>query len=111
MSDFDSYQLEALRTAGPSIGTREGWAMVFMGLAGESGEAVDLVKKHLFHQHPLDRQKLIKELGDILWYAAVAAELVDAKLSEVAAANVVKLRARYPDGFDAARSLHRKEGA
>jgi NTP pyrophosphatase (non-canonical NTP hydrolase) len=111
VSDFDTYQQEALRTAGPSIGLRDGWAMASMGLAGEAGEAVDMVKKHLFHGHPLDKAKLVKELGDVLWYLAVMSEQAGVKLSEVAAANVVKLRARYPDGFDAARSLHRKEGA
>lgn len=108
MSDFDSYQAEALRTAGPSIGTREGWAMAAMGLAGEAGEAVDLLKKHLFHGHALDRDKLVKELGDVLWYAAVLSEMAGAKLSEVAAANVVKLRKRYPDGFDPHRSQKRE---
>lgn len=110
MSDFDAYQAEALRTAGPSVGTREGWAMASMGLAGEAGEAVDLLKKHLFHGHPLDRDKLTKELGDVLWYAAVLAEMNGVRLSEVAAANVVKLRKRYPDGFDSARS-QKREGA
>lgn len=108
MSDFDAYQAEALRTAGPSVGTREGWAMASMGLAGEAGEAVDLIKKHLFHGHPLDRDKLTKELGDVLWYAAVLAEMNGVQLSAVAAANVVKLRKRYPDGFDAARSRKRE---
>lgn len=110
MSDLDAYQAEALRTAGPSVGTREGWAMASMGLAGEAGEAVDLIKKHLFHGHSLDREKLTKELGDVLWYAAVLAEMNGVRLSAVAAANVVKLRKRYPDGFDPARS-QKREGA
>lgn len=110
MSDLDNYQREALRTAGPSVGTRDGWAMAAMGLAGEAGEVVELLKKHMFHGHPLDRYRLTKELGDVLWYAAVLSEMAGVKLSEVAAANVVKLRARYPDGFEVARSVNRQEG-
>lgn len=110
MSDLNHYQAEALRTAGIDAPTPQGWAMAAMGLAGEAGEAVDLIKKHLFHGHPLDRDKLTKELGDVLWYAAVLAHMNGVAFADVAAANVVKLRKRYPDGFDPARS-QKREGA
>lgn len=84
--------------------------MAAMGLAGEAGEVVDLLKKHLYHGHSLDRDKLTKELGDCLWYLAVLAHLNGVDLADVAAANVVKLRARYPDGFSEERSRNRKPG-
>jgi NTP pyrophosphatase (non-canonical NTP hydrolase) len=82
--------------------------MTALGLAGESGEYADLIKKHLFHSHALDREKARKELSDVLWYVAVAAHQLGFTLSSVAQANVDKLRARYPDGFDPLRSQNRK---
>ena len=80
-----------------------------MGLAGESGECVDLVKKQLFQGHPQEHDKLVEELGDVLWYCAELATGLGVSLSEVAAGNIEKLAKRYPDGhFDRERSLHRE---
>ena len=81
-----------------------------MGLNGESGEAVDLMKKYLFQGHELDREHMVKELGDIAWYLAVAAHAIGYDLETTLQMNIDKLRARYPDGFEAEKSLHRKEG-
>lgn len=80
-----------------------------MGLCGEAGECIDLVKKSLFQGHDLDREKLIDELGDVLWYAAQLATGLDVGLDVVAQYNVNKLKERYPDGFDSEKSIHRKE--
>ena len=80
-----------------------------LGIAGEAGEVADLVKKHVGHGHPLDRNKLAKELGDVLWYVAALAHDIGLDLSTVAALNVVKLRRRYPDGFSTERSINRVE--
>ena len=79
-----------------------------MGLCGESGEAIDIVKKHLAQGHALDREALIKELGDVAWYLAETAYALDVPLEEVLQRNVDKLRARYPQGFEACRSIERK---
>ena len=80
-----------------------------MGLCGEAGEAIDVVKKHLAQGHELDRERLIKELGDVAWYLAETATALNITLEEVLEGNLRKLRARYPEGFDAQRSLHREE--
>lgn len=69
-----------------------------LGLAGEAGETVELVKKWAFHDRPLDRAKLTKELGDVLWYLTALARTQGITLEEVAAENVAKLEARYPTG-------------
>ncbi len=66
-----------------------------LGLGGESGEVIDLIKKHLFHDAPLDTEELKKELGDVLWYLSAIATGVGLTLEEVAEANVAKLLARY----------------
>ena len=74
-------------------------AMCAMGLCGEAGEFIELVKKHLFHGKDLDRDLAAKELGDVLWYLAVAADAIGFSLDKIATWNVAKLVARYPDGF------------
>lgn len=70
-----------------------------LGLAGEVGEVVDLIKKDRFQSQPFDRDKLRNELGDVLWYLTSLATSVGMTLQEVAEANAAKLRKRYPDGF------------
>ena len=89
-----SYQALAQRTAGEITP-----AIAALGLAGESGEVADLLKKHLGHGHPLDVDKLRAELGDVLWYIAALCTLYNITLDSVAATNIDKLRKRYPDGF------------
>lgn len=75
---------------------------------GESGEVAELLKKHMFHQHPLDETKLKKEIGDVLWYTAYLAKVFDFDLNEIAELNIAKLKARYPDGFTPELSQNRK---
>ena len=70
-----------------------------LGLAGESGEVIDLIKKHLFHGKPLDREKFLEEMGDQLWYFQCLLEAVDGTFEEVVEKNRAKLKRRYPKGF------------
>lgn len=81
-----------------------------LGLGGESGEVEDQVKKFIFQGHQLDKEHVAKELGDIAWYLAVAAHGIGYDLDTIFQMNVDKLMARYPNGFSAEKSLHRKEG-
>ena len=78
-----------------------------MGLCGESGEAIDIVKKWLAQGHPLDREHLAKELGDVAWYLAEAATALDLDLEDILRANLEKLERRYPDGFSTEKSVGR----
>ena len=103
----NEYQKEALRTAS---GKCRSLANCAMGLAGEAGECADIIKKHIFHGHELDKEHLAKELGDVAWYIAACAHVIGYELDDIFKINVDKLRARYPDGFDTEKSLHRKEG-
>ena len=104
----NEYQKLAMTTLNPSLSKKDVLINGVMGLCGESGEAIDIVKKHLAQGHPLDREKLIKELGDIAWYLAETATALDVTLEEVLQGNIEKLRRRYPEGFDTAHSLHRE---
>ena len=103
------YQHLAMTTLNPQLTQKDILINAVMGLCGESGEAIDIVKKHLHQGHPLDKEKLAKELGDIAWYLAEAAYALDMDLDEILEGNIAKLKARYPQGFDAEKSLHRDQ--
>ena len=102
----NKYQELAMRTANPEC---RNLSNAGLGLAGEAGECVDIIKKHLYHGHPLDKEKLKKELGDVAWYIALICEVTDMSFEEVMRTNIDKLMARYPDGFDPNRSMNRSE--
>ncbi len=105
----NDYQKEAMTLLNPALTEKDVLMNALMGLCGESGEAIDLMKKHLYQGHALDRDKLIKELGDIVWYLAEAATGLKIDLSEVLQRNLDKLHARYPQGFDTLRSQNREQ--
>lgn len=103
--DADEYQRLCLRTAGGGKSDRITYTA--MGLSGEAGEVLDETKKFLFHNHPYDRDKFLKELGDTAWYLAMCSLAHGFTLSEVMEANIEKLRQRYPEGFSAEASINR----
>ena len=105
----NEYQKLAMTTLNPDLSPKDVLINGVMGLCGESGEVIDLVKKHLHQGHALDREKLIKELGDVCWYVAEIASALDTDLDTVMQKNIDKLRARYPEGFDTLRSQNRSE--
>ena len=105
----NEYQNEAMRTA---AGLTENKLIVngAMGLCGEAGEVIDLIKKWQFQGHPLDVHHVAMELGDVAWYLAITAKGIGYTLEQVMSMNVHKLKERYPEGFDTDKSQHRKEG-
>ena len=83
-----------------------------VGLAGEAGEALEIVKKIKYGKKPLNdesREHFKKELGDALWYIAEAAKGAGLLLSEVVEANIKKLETRYPNGFETARMTENQD--
>lgn len=70
-----------------------------LGLAGESGEVAEHIKKLRFHGKALDSEGLMLELGDVLYYWATLVRLLGSSFDEIAERNVAKLRHRYPAGF------------
>ena len=106
---LNEYQELAQRTSNKALSPDDHLFNAMLGLAGETGECCDLVKKCFFQDGRDIREKLKDELGDCLWYVVEGAVAMGFTLEEVARHNVDKLRARYPDGFEAERSLHREE--
>jgi len=106
---LDEYQQLALRTAGHRENRKEMLTYTALGLMGESGEVAEMIKKACYHGHPLDTEALCRELGDVLWYLAVMADGLGVGLEEIAAQNIEKLRARYPEGFSQQRSWSRSD--
>ena len=106
----NEYQRLAMSTLNPALDRKEVLINSVMGLCGESGEAIDIVKKWLAQGHELDKVRLAKELGDVAWYLAEAATALDIPLEEIFQGNLDKLKKRYPEGFDARKSMTRLSG-
>lgn len=105
----NEYQILAISSMNKDLTKKDMLINSMMGLNGEAGEAIDLVKKHLFHGHELNKEALIKELGDIAWYLAEAAYALDVDLETVLKLNIEKLKKRYPNGFEVSKSINRVE--
>ena len=103
----NEYQKLAMKTLNPKLDKKDVLINSVMGLCGESGEAIDIVKKWLAQGHELDKEKLAKELGDIAWYLAETAYALDIPLEQILQGNIEKLKKRYPEGFDSSRSVNR----
>ena len=100
---INEYQQRAMASLNPELKGRDVLINSVMGLCGESGEAIDIVAQG----HPLDREHLAKELGDVAWYLAEAATALDLDLEDILRANLEKLERRYPDGFSTEKSVGR----
>lgn len=104
----NEYQKAALRTAN-SLKSEDLILNGILGLCGETGEVSDHIKKNLFQGHEFDVDKVVNELGDVCWYIAILAKGLNVDLETVMKRNVEKLMKRYPDGFAAEKSIHRKD--
>ena len=106
---INEYQKLAMTTQNPALSERDVLLNGVMGLCGESGEAIDIVKKWLAQGHPLDKEHLAKELGDVAWYLAEAATALGLPLEDILRANLEKLERRYPGGFSTEKSVGRRQ--
>ena len=111
---INEYQKKAMRTAsGMNYDMVNGNGLLLngvIGLCGEAGECIDLVKKCVFQGKELNKEHLAKELGDVAWYLAVSAQALGYDLETVLQMNIEKLEARYPNGFEVEKSENRAEG-
>lgn len=95
------YREEVKRTGASKLTDEQLLANGALGLCGESGEVCDLIKKYLFQGAPLNRLKIIEELGDVRWYFELLCIQLETSIEEIELVNIAKLRKRYPEGFDA----------
>lgn len=108
--NINEYQKLAMTTLNPELAQKDVLINGVMGLCGESGEAIDIVKKYLAQGHKLDTEHLAKELGDIAWYLAETATAIGYDLETILQMNLDKLKKRYPQGFTADHSVNRQSG-
>lgn len=105
---INEYQTLAMKTLNKELKDKDILINGVMGLCGEAGEVIDLVKKHLHQGHPLNKDDLIKELGDVAWYLAEIAYAINVDLETVLSRNIEKLKKRFPNGFEIDKSINRE---
>ena len=108
-NDLDVFQEEALRSMRSDLPYEAICSNMCMGLAGETGETVDIFKKHIYQGKDLDINDVIEEIGDILWYIANLCNVNKITMKECMESNVEKLRKRYPNGFSIKDALERAD--
>ena len=108
--NIEEYQEKSKRTLNQKLIVEDNITNMIFGIVGETGEVVDLLKKHRYQGHELDMTKLKEELGDVMFYIANLCNLYEIKLNEVLEGNYNKLRRRYPQGFDTDKSINRSTG-
>lgn len=106
---FEEYNKLALRTVNVDLTDEELLLNATLGSLGELGEIADHVKKYMYQGHDLDIEAVAKEIGDVLWYLNLLAEVTGYSLEEIAAMNIAKLEKRYPDKFSSGASINRLE--
>lgn len=78
-----------------------------MGISGEVGELIDVIKKHILYGKELDTKHLLEESGDVMWYFSILFDTLGTSFEEIMAINNAKLKKRYPQGFTEANALER----
>lgn len=107
--DFKTYIKESERTMvqkGKDMNILHGC----IGIATESGELLDALKKNLFYGKPLDTVNIKEELGDVMWYVAILCRELDLSMEEILQTNIDKLKARYPEKFTEHNAINRDLG-
>ena len=106
---ISEYQKLAARTINPEMSGYDKEHHALYGMVGEIGELHSLYQK-MYQGHETSEEHAKKELVDLLWFIAEYCTAMGWDMGDVAQMNIDKLRARYPEGFEADRSLHRAEG-
>lgn len=107
--DF-SHKLEDEETQVLGMNARQALKLnAIIGLVGEAAEIQDAYKKVVFQGHPENDEKLVDELGDVFWYAALLCQAINKSFEEVFDYNIKKLRKRYGEHFDSCKSVNREE--
>ena len=106
--DINTYSALAMRTAN----TDNPVMNALLGIAGESGEVCDYMKKCIFHDKTFDVDVVAAEIGDLCWYINLLVVSMGLTWEDILEMNIAKLEARYPDlRFDPERANNRDVAA
>lgn len=105
----NEYQKLAARTIDPNMMRIDQKMHALHGMVGEIGELHSIYQKS-YQGHVISDEHAKKELGDCLWFIAEYCTANGWELEDIMKCNIDKLMARYPEGFEVERSLHRQEG-
>lgn len=103
---LNEYQALAARTINKDLSNAQKAAHALHGMVAEVGELHGIYQK-IYQGHSGDLEHIKKELGDLLWFIAEYCTSFNWNLEDIAQMNIEKLKARYPEGFDADHSLNR----
>ena len=106
----NEYQKLAARTINPDATRADQEYHALHGMVGEIGELHSIYQKRYQGHYELNDEHRKKELGDLLWFVAEYCTACHWNLDDVMQINIDKLKARYPEGFSAELSNHRREG-
>lgn len=105
---IDRYQKEATRTIDDGLMLSRAATDALLGLSAETGEVCSIFQKHI-DGHPFDKDDLVNEIGDVLWFLSELCTVMGISLEECAVKNLLKLLKRYPDGYSAEDAVARKD--
>ena len=108
-SNTEIFQREARRSLRDDLPYEATCSNMCMGLAGEIGEVIDIMKKHIYQGKELDITDVIEEVGDVLWYIANFCSVNNITMDECMESNIKKLRKRFPNGFTIKDANERKD--
>ena len=108
-SNTEIFQREARRSLRDDLPYEAMCSNMCMGLAGEIGEVIDIMKKHIYQGKELDITDVIEEVGDVLWYIANFCNVNNITMDECMESNIKKLRKRFPNGFTIKDANERKD--
>lgn len=100
------YQEKAMRTCNLEGANKLNHSL--HGMVGEVGEIHSLFQKE-YQGHPIDKDDLQKEIGDLLWFVTELIDYFEWDLDDIMHLNIKKLKKRYPNGFDSNKSINREE--
>lgn len=107
--DINEFQRRSIRTLNNDLTWEEQVSNMIMGLAGESGEIADHIKKVFYQGHELNRKHLAEEIGDLMFYIVNLSTLYDLSMENILDYNIEKLKKRYKNGFTSEESINRQE--
>lgn len=106
--DFKVFETDVWRTYDKDIKGQDRITNAIFGITGEAGEVADIFKKVWYQGHLLNRDEVLSELGDVMYYVCLLANIMDSTLEDVATRNIIKRGKRYPKGFESKRSVNRE---